>query len=134
MSETNQKLEDMRLKAVQGGGHRRIESQHKKGKLTARERIDILVDEGLIISIEDEIDSSVSENVINSEGKYITPGLIVFSALGLIEIGALPETIDIRSETYNAGFDPSDAFNPFSQAIRLNRSKGVTSTVNIPKS
>ena len=46
MSETNQKLEDMRLKAVQGGGHRRIESQHKKGKLTARERIDILVDEG----------------------------------------------------------------------------------------
>ena len=93
---------------------------------------DILVDEGLIISIEDEIDSSVSENVINSDGKYITPGLIVFSALGLIEIGALPETIDIRSETYNAGFDPSDAFNPFSQAIRLNRSKGVTSTVNIP--
>ena len=50
---------------------------------------DILVDEGLIISIEDEIDSSVSENVINSDGKYITPGLIVFSALGLIEIGAL---------------------------------------------
>ena len=46
MSETNQKLEDMRLKAVQGGGLRRIESQHKKGKLTARERIDILVDEG----------------------------------------------------------------------------------------
>lgn len=29
-----------------GGGEKRIESQHKKGKLTARERISLLVDEG----------------------------------------------------------------------------------------
>ncbi|HSD63277.1 MAG TPA: carboxyl transferase domain-containing protein, partial [Ignavibacteriaceae bacterium] len=29
-----------------GGGANRIESQHKKGKLTARERIELLVDEG----------------------------------------------------------------------------------------
>lgn len=29
-----------------GGGEKRIESQHKKGKLTARERIELLVDEG----------------------------------------------------------------------------------------
>ena len=74
---------------------------------------DILVDEGLIISIEDEIDSSVSENVINSEGKYITPGLIVFSALGLIEIGALPETIDIRSETYLSLIHISEPTRPY---------------------
>lgn len=32
--------------AVKGGGEKRIESQHKKGKLTARERITILLDEG----------------------------------------------------------------------------------------
>jgi propionyl-CoA carboxylase beta chain len=32
--------------ARQGGGKDRIESQHKKGKLTARERIELLVDEG----------------------------------------------------------------------------------------
>src|SRR5690606_1679859 len=29
-----------------GGGQKRIDSQHKKGKFTARERIDVLVDEG----------------------------------------------------------------------------------------
>ncbi|MCB1330933.1 MAG: methylmalonyl-CoA carboxyltransferase, partial [Maritimibacter sp.] len=29
-----------------GGGERRIEAQHGKGKLTARERIEILLDEG----------------------------------------------------------------------------------------
>src|SRR4051812_45203762 len=32
--------------AKKGGGEKRIESQHKKGKLTARERIHFLVDEG----------------------------------------------------------------------------------------
>ncbi len=32
--------------ALKGGGEKRIESQHKKGKLTARERISLLLDEG----------------------------------------------------------------------------------------
>tara|TARA_B110000459_G_scaffold187373_1_gene219669 strand:- start:2665 stop:4206 length:1542 start_codon:yes stop_codon:yes gene_type:complete len=36
------KIEEAKL----GGGERRIESQHKKGKLTARERIHFLLDEG----------------------------------------------------------------------------------------
>ncbi len=39
-------LEVKRERARQGGGERRIESQHKKGKLTARERIDLFLDEG----------------------------------------------------------------------------------------
>jgi acetyl-CoA carboxylase carboxyltransferase component len=39
-------LIEKREKAKEGGGLNRIDSQHKKGKLTARERIDILLDEG----------------------------------------------------------------------------------------
>jgi propionyl-CoA carboxylase beta chain len=39
-------LEQMRNKAQLGGGADRIEAQHKKGKLTARERIELLLDEG----------------------------------------------------------------------------------------
>lgn len=39
-------LEKKRQEAQLGGGKARIESQHKKGKLTARERIHFLVDEG----------------------------------------------------------------------------------------
>ena len=39
-------LIDLRVKAKLGGGEKRIESQHKKGKLTARERIELLLDEG----------------------------------------------------------------------------------------
>ena len=39
-------LERLRGEALAGGGERRIEVQHEKGKLTARERIDLLLDEG----------------------------------------------------------------------------------------
>lgn len=39
-------LEEKNEQALLGGGERRIESQHKKGKLTARERIHFLLDEG----------------------------------------------------------------------------------------
>ncbi len=39
-------LIELREKAKLGGGEKRIESQHAKGKFTARERIDILLDEG----------------------------------------------------------------------------------------
>jgi propionyl-CoA carboxylase beta chain len=41
-----EQLEQRRAEARLGGGQRRIDSQHAKGKLTARERIDLLLDEG----------------------------------------------------------------------------------------
>jgi len=39
-------LEQEREKALEGGGKKRVDDQHKKGKLTARERIDLLLDPG----------------------------------------------------------------------------------------
>ncbi|MCD4746695.1 MAG: acyl-CoA carboxylase subunit beta [Bacteroidales bacterium] len=39
-------LIELRKKARLGGGEKRIESQHKKGKYTARERIEMILDEG----------------------------------------------------------------------------------------
>jgi propionyl-CoA carboxylase beta chain len=41
-----EELERRRIAARQGGGKRRVEAQHAKGKLTARERIDALLDPG----------------------------------------------------------------------------------------
>ena len=46
MQEIIEELEEKRKRAKLGGGEKRIEAQHAKGKLTARERIDILLDEG----------------------------------------------------------------------------------------
>ena len=40
------KLETRRDAARLGGGQRRIDAQHAKGKLTARERVELLLDEG----------------------------------------------------------------------------------------
>ena len=39
-------LNEKMAEALKGGGEKRIEAQHKKGKLTARERIQLLLDEG----------------------------------------------------------------------------------------
>jgi len=50
------KLNEMRRQALAGGGPERIEAQHKKGKLTARERLDLLLDDGSF----EEIDAFVT--------------------------------------------------------------------------
>src|SRR5499425_3350157 len=46
MQKMLEELERRRAAARLGGGQRRIEAQHAKGKLTARERIDVLLDPG----------------------------------------------------------------------------------------
>ncbi len=46
MEQPFERLERLRAEALQGGGEARIEAQHGKGKLTARERIDLLLDPG----------------------------------------------------------------------------------------
>ncbi len=46
MDEIIKQVEQRRAAARAGGGQRRIDTQHAKGKLTARERIELLLDEG----------------------------------------------------------------------------------------
>jgi propionyl-CoA carboxylase beta chain len=46
MHEILEKLDERRRQAHLGGGQVRIDAQHAKGKLTARERIEVLLDEG----------------------------------------------------------------------------------------
>ena len=46
MKDILEQLEDRRATARLGGGQKRIDAQHGRGKLTARERVDLLLDEG----------------------------------------------------------------------------------------
>ncbi|MBR1262850.1 methylmalonyl-CoA carboxyltransferase, partial [Bradyrhizobium sp. U87765 SZCCT0134] len=46
MKDIVEKLEARRAGAKLGGGEKRIEAQHGRGKLTARERIELLLDKG----------------------------------------------------------------------------------------
>ena len=46
MKDIREKLESRRASARIGGGQARIDAQHKRGKLTARERLELLMDKG----------------------------------------------------------------------------------------
>jgi propionyl-CoA carboxylase beta chain len=46
MQDILQQLENRRAEARLGGGQKRIDAQHGRGKLTARERVELLLDEG----------------------------------------------------------------------------------------
>ncbi len=65
----------LRDQARKGGGEKRIEAQHKKGKLTARERIDLMLDEGSF----EEFDMFVSHRCIDfglEKENYLSDGVV----------------------------------------------------------
>lgn len=68
-------LIDKRVQARLGGGEKRIESQHQKGKFTARERIDLLLDEGSF----EEFDMFVTHRCTNfglEKTKFLGDGVV----------------------------------------------------------
>lgn len=46
------RLEELRRKSEEGGGKARIEAQHERGKLSARERLDLLLDDGSFVEMD----------------------------------------------------------------------------------
>ena len=61
MKEKIEKLRELSSQAELGGGIQRIEKQHQAGKLTARERIDLLLDKGTFM----EFDKFVTHRCTN---------------------------------------------------------------------
>jgi len=61
--------------ATQGGGQDRIAAQHEKGKLTARERIDLLLDEGTFTEIDPMVTHHYHEFDMQKK-KYFTDGVV----------------------------------------------------------
>jgi len=79
------KLEDLRIKKAAialGGGQKRIDAQHAQGKLTARERMDLLFDEGSFV----EIDVFVSHRCNNFDmANTQAPGDGVVTGYGTVD-------------------------------------------------
>ncbi len=72
------KLIDLRAEAKLGGGLKRIQSQHRKGKFTARERIELLLDEGSF----EEFDMFVTHRCTNfgiEKTKFLGDGVVTGS-------------------------------------------------------
>ncbi|NOX48217.1 MAG: acyl-CoA carboxylase subunit beta [Chlorobi bacterium] len=100
-------LVELREKARLGGGEKRIESQHKKGKFTARERIEMILDEGSF----EEFDMFVthrshdfglekqhylSDGVITGHGTIDGRVVYIFSQDFTVFGGSLSETFALK--------------------------------------
>jgi propionyl-CoA carboxylase beta chain len=81
MQEALEALERRREQARQGGGQKRIDAQHAKGKLTARERLLVLFDEGSF----EETDMFVEHNCVDFDMQdQVVPGDGVVTGSGTI--------------------------------------------------
>ena len=75
-SETRvEQLRRIRQQAQLGGGQKRIDSQHAKGKLTARERIEILLDENSFVELDAFVTHRSSDFGLG-EQKYLGDGVV----------------------------------------------------------
>ena len=81
MSANIAEMERRRSAAKLGGGQKRIDTQHAKGRLTARERLDLLLDEGsfeeLDLYVEHScVDFGMAETKIPGDGVVTGSGTI----------------------------------------------------------
>ena len=82
IQEKIQELKAMQTKVKLGGGEKRIDKQHASGKLTARERIENLVDSGTFV----EIDQFIRHRCTNfGMGEVETPGEGVVTGYGTVD-------------------------------------------------
>ncbi len=75
MREKLDRLEELREQSELGGGKRRLEAQHAKGKLSARERLALLLDEGSFV----ELDRFVTHRTVGFDlenEKYLGDGVV----------------------------------------------------------
>lgn len=75
-------LEERRGKAAMGGGQLKIEKQHEQGKLTARERIEILLDKGTFVEVDGFVESRINDFDLD---KRRVPGDGVVTGYGEID-------------------------------------------------
>ena len=103
MHDIIRQLEAKREAARQGGGDRRIKAQHAKGKLTARERLDVLLDEGTFEEFDMFVEHRETEfgmadqkvpgdGVVTGYGKINGRLVFVFSQDFTVFGGSLSET------------------------------------------
>ena len=86
-------LDKKRNRILQAGGRDKIEKQHKSGKLTARERINILFDPGTFVEVDNFIESRIDDFGLD---KKRVPGDGVVTGYGEIN----GRTVFVSSEDF----------------------------------
>lgn len=73
-----QQLKDLKEQAKLGGGQQRIDDQHKKGKLTARERVDLLLDKNSFVETDMLVEHRSHDFGLEKQ-KYLGDGVVTGS-------------------------------------------------------
>ena len=68
-------LERRVAESEQGGGEKRVKAQHAKGKLSARERLDLLLDEGTFVELDRFVVHRSTDFGLENE-KYYGDGVV----------------------------------------------------------
>ena len=98
--ERRARLDAMRDRTLLGGGRARIEQQHGRGKLTARERLDLLLDPGSFVEVdafvtarggETDSDAALGDGVVTGSGQIEGRHVFVFSQDFTVFGGSLSE-------------------------------------------
>lgn len=99
LSKKIEQLRDLKRKALLGGGQEKIADQHSKGKLTARERLNLLLDEGSFLEMDsfavtgDVAEANVlGDGVVTGHGSIDGRMVYVFSHDFTVYGGSLGET------------------------------------------
>ena len=75
MTTAIKQLDDLRAKALKGGGADRIQKQHDQGKLSARERMDVLLDKGSFTEL-DMFVQHRSNDFGMDKNRFLTDGVV----------------------------------------------------------
>ena len=100
-------LLDKRSEAKMGGGQKRIDKQHEQGKLTARERIALLLDEGSFeefdmfvahrcVNFDMQKQSFLGDGVVTGYGTIDGRPVYVFAQDFTVFAGSLSETMSLK--------------------------------------
>jgi len=81
MEEKLRELEERQAKVRAGGGPKRVAAQHDKGKMTARERIEMLLDPGTFVELDAFVEHRATELGMD---KIDAPGEGVVTGYGLV--------------------------------------------------
>ena len=87
-----QELLEKRNEARLGGGQKRIDSQHGKGKMTARERIAILLDEGSFEETDMFVTHRRSTSAWTSNSISVTASSLAMARSTVVSSMSMPKT------------------------------------------
>src|SRR5688572_17364443 len=96
-------LEALKARAALGGGVERVESQHQRGKGTARERIDAIIDPGtfeeidaLAVDYDDDGERYYGDAVVTGWGKIDGRAVCIYAQDFTVFGGSLGEVVGTK--------------------------------------